>query len=92
MVDQVFDSVGFESASQEAHDSVSDQDALEIDLFGFEGVVDVDKGGQIGNVLACVRFSCNPEDVIRVFRVFDEEVEQGIEIVHQSAGIIIGVT
>lgn len=76
MVDHILDLAILKGASREGHDPVAHQNALQIDglVVGLDEVVHIDELGQVRNVFARVTLTSNPERVLGILGVFNEEV------------------
>ncbi len=71
------------------NDTISDENTLELDTAVSSLIAFQNQGGQIWNVLACIRFACNPEASVAVFREFFEKLNQGNEVVIGSLNIVV---
>lgn len=64
MVNHIIYAISLKTSIQEGHYPVSNQKTLQVDLLRWGlSVVEIDFIGEVRNVLSCVGFACNPEDV-----------------------------
>lgn len=84
-----------EVAIFEVHDSVADQDSLEVDWVGAGVLVElIDQYSQVWDVLAGIGLASDPESVLQVLRIFLEEINQSIHVIVGSCEVemfIVGV-
>ncbi len=70
-------------------DTITDQNAFQFDAGFSLFVVLEDKLSQIWNVLACIRFTGNPESSVSVFRELVVKFEEGVVVVMSSYVIVV---
>lgn len=90
VIDHKFGRAALKRSILESHNTVANHNALKIDSCSSCAVVEfIDFYSQIGNILACVRLSGNPECIGKIFRELFEEILQGIKIILASVIIIV---